>query len=201
MGNIMADKALSESKKALILEHRTTALKIARSLLRRWNLFIDINEVQSLSDIALCEAVRGFDESRGTRFSTYLFPYIKGILIAELKSVKRDQLHQAPTATISQGFEDSYLETEAYLHSSSESVTDESETPEHHTYRRELREICAKALGTLLPLERQTLVGVHVMDEKVAQLARKIGYSRPYLSSIRTRAIEKMQPYFEAIAA
>lgn len=197
----MADKALTERKKELILENRTTALRIARSLLRRWNLFLDLSEVQSLSDIALCEAVRGFDESRGTRFSTYLFPYIKGILIAELKSVKRDQLHQTPTVTTSHSSEDTYLETEAYLHSSSESMTDESETPEHHTYRRELREICAQALSSLLPLERQTLVGVHIMDEKVAQLARKIGYSRPYLSSIRTRAIEKMQPYFEAMAA
>ncbi len=193
----MTEKALSERKKELVIENRTAALRIARSLLRRWNLFLDLSEVQSLADIALCESVRSFDESRGTKFSTYLYPYIKGVLIAELKSVKRDQLHHSSAMASTHGSDESQ-ETESPIY---DRVADESASPEHHTYRGELREICARALDALQPLERETLLGVHVMEHKVAQLARRIGYSRPYLSSIRTRAIEKVQPFFEQLAA
>lgn len=194
----MTEKALSERKKDLVLENRTAALRIARSLLRRWNLFLDLAEVQSLADIALCESVRSFDESRGTKFSTYLYPYIKGVLIAELKSVKRDQLHHSSSLAVGHSHEESNGESESTIY---DRVADESASPEHHTYRGELREICNRALESLQPLERETLLGVHVMEHKVAQLARRIGYSRPYLSSIRTRAIEKVQPFFEQLAA
>ncbi len=192
----MKKEALTERKKDLVMENRTAALRIARSLLRRWNLFLDISEVQSLADIALCEAVRGFDESRGTRFITYLFPYIKGVLISELKSIQKDRMHRSADSHDHGASEDNHLESEMV-----EMVADESTSPEHQTYRAELRVICDMALKTLQPIEREALIGVHVMDDKVAQLARRIGYSRPYLSSVRTRAIEKLHPIFEQLAA
>lgn len=200
-GNNMKSVALSPSKMELVMNHRTSALRIARSLLRRWNTFLDLSEIQSISDMALCEAVRGFDETRGTRFVTYLFPFIKGALIAELKSCQRDSVSLSQVANGSSNAGEYGTDSNGGVGAIPEIAADESCSPEHQTYRQELRVLCNKALDSLQPLEREALIGVDIFDHKVAQLARRIGYSRPYLSSVRTRAIEKMQPFFEKMAA
>jgi RNA polymerase sigma factor (sigma-70 family) len=199
----MTGYSLTEAQKNLILDNRAPALRIARSLLRRWNLFFDISEAQSIADMALCEAARNFDFDRGTRFITYLFPFIKGSLIAEMKRSRGDRAYGIEHIKDS-GFEshDSYREhTEVGLKNEYDSIADQGASPEELSYHQEIKVICQKALDSLLPLERDTIVGVDIMGDKVAQFARKIGYSRPYLSSIRSKAIVKMQPYFDKLAA
>lgn len=197
----MKSIALSPAKMELVMENRVSALRIARSLLRRWNTYLDVSEVQSITDMALCEAVRGFDESRGTRFVTYLFPFIKGALIAEMKANQKDTVSLSSGACTSTSTGNFSGDNSSASNAAMEIPAEESYSPEQQTYRAELRVLCNKALESLQPLEREALIGVDIYDHKVAQLARKIGYSRPYLSSVRTRAIEKIQPLFERIAA
>jgi RNA polymerase sigma factor (sigma-70 family) len=195
--------SLTEAQKALILENRAPALRIARSLLRRWNLFFDLSEAQSIADMALCESARSFDFNRGTRFITYLFPFIKGALIADMKKSRGDRSYGIEHTKDSH-YENSHRhldQLESGTINDYEALADEAASPEELSYHQELRKICENALESLLPLERKTIIGVDVMGDKVAQFAREIGYSRPYLSSIRTKAILKMQPYFERIAA
>jgi RNA polymerase sigma factor (sigma-70 family) len=195
----MTTAILSECKKELIMNNRTSALKIARSLLRRWGVYMDTTEVQSITDIALCEAARGFDLMRGTNFITYLFPYIKGALVTELKFSKR-MLNTISATANCEGNQQS-SDDEHSMYEISEYAIDEQTTPEHLTYRGELRKLCREALNSLLPLEREALIAVDICEDKVAVFARKIGYSRPYISSVRTKALCKIQPFMERMAA
>lgn len=199
----MTSYSLTEVQKDLIIQNRAPALRIARSLLRRWNVFLDLMEVQSIADIAMCEAARSFDCNRGTRFITYLFPFIKGALIAEMKRARGDRGSGADHMTVANlPTTERHQEHGEYPNKyDSENIADDSASPEQLSYHQELKILCQNALESLLPLERETIVGVDIMGHKVAQFARKIGYSRPYLSSVRTKAILKMQPYFEKLAA
>jgi RNA polymerase sigma factor (sigma-70 family) len=189
-------KTLSEKKRDLIEVHRPVALKIARSLLRRWNLFLELGEVQSLSDMALCEAARTFDPERGSRFVTYLFPFIKGSLINEIKRMKRDRSESCERSSFANNDG-----SDAYQTPECEQLVDPSPSPEELRYSQEVRAMALKALEALQPLERDAVIAIDIHGHKVAQYARKIGYSRPYLSSVRSRAISKLQPYFSRLAA
>ena len=173
----MTCDSLTEAQSDLILENRAPALRIARSLLRRWNLFFDLSETQSIADIALCEAARNFDFNRGTRFITYLFPFIKGALIAEIKKARGNRAYGMEHISEISHYSGDRLDVN--LKDDCEGFADEGASPEELSYHQELRTICQKALKSLLPLERETIVGVDIMGDKVAQFARHIGYSRP----------------------
>lgn len=181
----------------LILSNRLTALKITRSLCRQWNAPLNLDEMQSAADRALCEAARGFDPDRGVIFVTYLFPFIKSAVVSDLKFRRRDAVFSVHTLT---------AESTSTSHESEGSgvedlAVDECDSPEGAVYRKQLQALCMRALNRLQPLERTVLVEAYMLEQTVTHIARKTGYSRPYLSSIRSRAIRKMQPYLEKEAA
>ena len=196
----MSSYTFSDLKRQLIINNRTTALKIARSLLKRWDIFLDLPEIQSISDSALCEAVRGYDTTRGTKFITYLFPYIKGALIAEFKFAKKGAWSSHELYSPASEY-DAQTDIESNNNGTAEIATEPSASPEYQTYLKELQLICSEALSHLQPLEREVIIQVDMLEEKVAHYARRIGYSRPYLSSLHSKAINKIQPYLERMAA
>ena len=73
----------TELQKELILKSRPSAARVVGSLLRRSNCFLDRTEIQSIADIALCEAARNFDPERGNSFMSYMFLYLKGAVMNE----------------------------------------------------------------------------------------------------------------------
>jgi RNA polymerase sigma factor (sigma-70 family) len=189
----MTSFQFTELQKELILKSRTSAARVVGSLLRRSNCFLDRTEIQSIADIALCEAARNFDSDRGNSFMSYLFLYLKGAVMKEIKKNQRISV-----------IEGSYLSATSYSSErifESNELVDESASPEELFRHYELRAVCRSALQSLLPLERNTIIGIDILGSNVTKFAQSIGYSRPYLSSVRKKAIQKMQPYFEKLAA
>jgi len=68
-------------QEALIIKYRLKARKIGRSILRRWHARMDLDEVDSLVDLSLCEAVKRFNPNKGASFMTFLFYHLKGNLV------------------------------------------------------------------------------------------------------------------------
>src|SRR5690349_3051107 len=65
----------------LITSSRLKARKLGRSILRKWNARLDLQEVDSIVDLSLCEAAARFDPSVGASFLTFLFYHLRGNLI------------------------------------------------------------------------------------------------------------------------
>ena len=66
-------------------------------------------------------------------------------------------------------------------------------SPEDETFRREMSGHCTRALARLSVMERKVVLQAVVLDFKVAPLARRLGYSRGYLFSLRQSAFLKMR--------
>ena len=78
----------SEQREQLILDHRSCAVKLSAYFLKKWGSFIEHDELQSLSDIALCEAALRYRTDKGAQFQTLLFFYVKNVIIKEIKARK-----------------------------------------------------------------------------------------------------------------
>ena len=53
----------------LVLEHRMSGRKLARSLLNKWNIRLGTDEINSTVDLALCEAATRFCPDRGAKYT------------------------------------------------------------------------------------------------------------------------------------
>src|SRR5690348_15064745 len=69
------------SKEELVLRYRMKARKLARSILRKWHSRLDLQEVDSIVDLSLCEAVARYNPAKGASFMTFLFYHLRGNLI------------------------------------------------------------------------------------------------------------------------
>lgn len=183
---------------ALILENRTSAQRMARSLLKRWGAFLDSEEVVSLTDLSLCEAARSFDPNRGVRFTSFLFYTLRGNLIRALtESCRRGAIMTESDMQCAETGNNTNAEGGSRSRSMDQRATtgeEEESCPEKVTYLKELRAHCNRALNQLSQLERKIVIDVHVLDWKVARVARKIGYSRGHVSALRKDAFAKLRP-------
>ena len=68
-------------REELVVTHRIKARKLARSILRKWHARLDIQEVDSIVDLSLCEAVRRYNPAFGASFITFLYYHMRGNLI------------------------------------------------------------------------------------------------------------------------
>ena len=75
----------------LVLSHREAGRKVARSILRKWRANIPEDELNSMVDLALCEAAMRFDPEKGAQFLTFLFYHIRGHLIRWVTQARKDK--------------------------------------------------------------------------------------------------------------
>lgn len=189
----------------LVLNHRETAFRLMRSMMRRWGFRLDRSEAQSIADMALCEAAKRFKPGHNATFVTYLFHFLRGALIAELKRQRRASLTMTLESSLShvgdEGERRDISPLESLPEAQNTPEANRHESPEVSTYRDELKEYCEKALQLLTPLEREVVIGIHMNETKVAHFAREIGYSRGHVSELRRQAFKKLAPELMHLAA
>ena len=191
------ESKLENSTHEIIISHRITARKLARHMLKRWNARLDQEEIDSVADLALCEAARGFDPKEGSAFSTYLFYFLKGSLIKAMQMNKGVIINVSTCdgdmrkRTYGDGVQDQYIvdDTKGSL----DDPDSPNSSPERGFYLLEIRRKCNEALLALSNLEREVVVKVHIFDYKVATVARRLGYSRGHISNMRKVALKKLQ--------
>jgi RNA polymerase sigma factor (sigma-70 family) len=192
------DEAALGAYQDLVMENQNKAQKLCYALARRWGIKLPLEELKSAANLALCEAASRYRPMKNASFVTYLFPFIKGALAQSawaqksLNHAQHEDLESLAKAS------DCAVETD---HESKEfsslASKPEISSPEHQAWIFELNKYCRQVLKHLNQLERRVMLESHVAEQKMAVLARHLGYSRGYFFSVRQVALRKARHLLE----
>jgi RNA polymerase sigma factor (sigma-70 family) len=193
------DSPLSLSEReGLIVKFRLKARKLSRSILRKWHARLDLEEVDSLVDLSLCEAVRRYDPAKGASFMTFLYFHLRGNLIRAVSEAVTGN------GVVNEEDEDS-IRTQAaagansgrgaprvvYASEVKEVFYDgHAEGPDVFLLRKELGEISDDAFSRLDPLEKEIIDRIYLKEQQLLDIAESLGYSRCHISRVKKRALE-----------
>lgn len=188
-------RMLSEDARArLILRSRLKARKLARSILRKWNARLDLNEVDSIVDLSLCEAAARFSPDMGASFMTFLYYHLRGNLIRTISASAQSNLVPLLDPEIMSVEEENELRCMfkgANAVDIAEALTgSEAIRPDDALIKREMMTLSQGAKAKLDTLAKQVLDRVFVEEEQLIDIANSLGYSRCHISRVKRRALE-----------
>lgn len=186
-------------QEALIIKYRLKARKLGRSILRRWHARMDLDEVDSLVDLSLCEAVKRFDPSKGASFMTFLFYHLKGNLVRAVSTAvssnsipiyNADEVEQA-------AFEAEHFLGHQFRAMNSSEVADavagqDVPLPDEMLWRKELHSASSEACDKLDALEREIIKRIFLQEQQIMEIASTLGYSRCHISRVKKKALETL---------
>jgi RNA polymerase sigma factor (sigma-70 family) len=188
-------------QEALILKYRMKARKLGRSILRRWHARLDIEEVDSIVDLSLCEAVKRFNPQKGASFMTFLFYHLKGNLVRAVTSAASAgaiPVLNLETLEQSAGEEAQHFLGHQFRALNSDEVADalsseEVPMPDEVLWRKELQGQSAVACEKLDALEREIVKRIFVQEQQIMDIAASLGYSRCHISRVKKKALDTLQ--------
>ncbi|MCI5064803.1 sigma-70 family RNA polymerase sigma factor [bacterium] len=183
-------KLSARAQEKMVLEYRIKARKLGRSILRKWHARLDLQEVDSVVDLSLCEAVRRFDPGKGAAFMTFLYYHLKGNLIRAVSAAA--QANCIPTSAIdeegsAEGATVTALEVVEAINGT------EQPQPEELLLQKEMVHLSKDACSRLDPLEQQVIERLYLGGEQLMQIANSLGYSRCHISRVKKKALENLQ--------
>ena len=181
----------SRQRTQLVVQYRLKARKLARSILRKWHARLDLEEVDSVVDLSLCEAVKRFDPSVGASFMTFLYYHLRGNLIravsyaatAYLAPVEGDQVYSLDGAA-NPGRMLSAVEIADAL------CGVEAALPDEVLLQKEVADLSRRACMSLDELEREVIERIFLQGEQLIQVAESLGYSRCHISRVKKKALQ-----------
>ena len=188
-----------ETREQLIVENRNRGRKLARSILRRWHARLDLEEVDSIVDLSLCEAARLFNPEVGAGFMTFLFYHLRGNLIRAVTLAAT--AHTIPVADVASiGTIDAESEHWAKrgktainsIEIAGALVGSDILTPDEALDKKEMIEFSRQARMQLDDLEKLIVERVYLNEEQVLDLASELGYSRCHISRVKRKALEAL---------
>ena len=189
-------KTISKKERdRLVIEFREKARKLGRSILRKWHARLDLQEVDSVVDLSLCEAAKRFDPTRGASFITFLYYHLRGNLIRTISSAAA---HSA-VPTSMQEWEDGYTsDSSAYRSANAIEIANalsgkEVEQPDQIFLRKQMCALSEEACGRLDPLEKEVIERIYLKGEQLLDIAKSLGYSRCHISRVKKKALEMLE--------
>jgi RNA polymerase sigma factor (sigma-70 family) len=186
-------------QEALIIKYRLKARKLGRSILRRWHARMDLDEVDSIVDLSLCEAVKRFDPAKGASFMTFLFYHLKGNLVRAVTTAAA--ANSIPVFAIdeteTQVGEPDHLFGHQFRAMNSAEVADavasqDAPLPDEMLWRKELHSQSTLACDKLDPLEREIIKRIFIQEQQIMDIAATLGYSRCHISRVKKKALETL---------
>ena len=185
----------------MILEHRASARKLSRSMLRRWRARIDLQELDSIVDLALCEAALRYNPDKGASFMTFLFYHLHGYLVRAVATLSNSQTVPANPYEIAELSADTSRLIQrdgVYRTGNSNDVANalcnqEYLMPDELLYRKEMAQLSFQACGKLDNLEQQIIYRIFVDEESLVDIAADLGYSRCHISRVKKKALKALQ--------
>lgn len=196
--NTKSTKKKKSDFNELVLNHRENGRKLGRSILRRWRVRMPSDEIDSIVDLALCEAAQRYSAEKGASFMTFFFYHLRGHLV---RSVAR----AAQSSNIFMAFGESagmdvgdWQDVDAdalwgYLPDSSVFGNKEVETPEHKVLQNETINECRTAVSKLDTLEQQILHRSFAEEQPLVDIAKSLGYSRCHISRVKKSALDQLK--------
>jgi RNA polymerase sigma factor (sigma-70 family) len=191
-------KLSARQKEALVLDHRTQARKLARSILRKWHSRIDSQEIDSVVDLSLCEAVKRYDPSFGASFITFLFYHMRGNLIRTVSEAANLNMIAVDDEELETQANDLYFANYQELRSATAAELaqavgrTEHPLPDALLLKKEVAELSTKAFDKLDTLERSVIERILLNEEQLIDVAQDLGYSRCHISRVKRKALETL---------
>ena len=182
----------------LILNHRENGRKLARSILRRWRVRLPSEEIDSLVDLALCEAAPRYSPTHGASFMTFLFYHLRGHMVRAVARSAHDSnvpLAMAKAAGID-ATDWAHLGTEVAISFLPDYVVfgqNDNETPESLMLRQQKIDGCRDACSQLDSLEREVVLRSFDDEEPLVDIAKNLGYSRCHISRVKRSALDRLK--------
>ena len=184
-------KGLSETERQqVVLEFREKARKLARSILRKWHSRMDLQEIDSIVDLSLCEAIKRFDPTRGVGFMTFLYYHLKGNLVRAVTEAAN--LNMVCDFSSEDGEGDAMRPVNAIEIAAALSGNDRT-LPDEKIYKQQLIDISQSACSKLDKLEQEVISRLYIHEEQLIDIAASLGYSRCHISRVKRKAIETLQ--------
>lgn len=182
-------------QEALVIKYRTKARKLGRSILRRWHARLDVEEVDSLVDLSLCEAVRRFNPYKGASFMTFLYYHLKGNLVRAVANAANS--HSIPIYNVGEGEElkpDNGFQFRSMTANEVAEALSNNEVvmPDEALWRKELHNRSSVACEKLDSLEKDIIHRIFLKEEQIMDIASELGYSRCHISRVKKRALETL---------
>lgn len=186
-------------QEALILKYRLKARKLGRSILRRWHARMDLDEVDSLVDLSLCEAVKRFNPSKGASFMTFLFYHLKGNLIrsvaaaAAYTTLPTGMLNDADNTQLEGDLMGEFSIRGLNSAEMAEAVSSQdAPQPDEALWRKQLHSQSSLACEKLDALEQEIIKRIFIQEQQIMDIAQSLGYSRCHISRVKKKALETL---------
>lgn len=190
------DGCLSPEKiESLILDYRANARKLSRSILRRWHARLDLEELDSLVDLALCEAARRYNPKKGASFMTFLFYHLRGCLVRAVDAAANTNTVPAASFEINELSSDYNGDGSAVNGNTASDIAEalcnqEYLLPDELLYKKEVSDLSNTACANLDSLEQEVIHRIYAEEQPLVDIARALGYSRCHISRVKKRALE-----------
>jgi len=182
--------SLSEMARELAATNMEIARKLSWKLLRSWQIHLPEDEVESIANLALCEAARNYDGRETTQFQTFLYYHVRGRLLREISS-------QVQHSKMTNYFDDDVtgeMNGQAdFADITLSLMQDQARSPEQVLVEREQDELFEGAFSNLDWLEKEVIVGHYFDGKSLNDLANSLKYCRCHLSRVKGRAIAKLK--------
>ncbi|RIL01798.1 MAG: hypothetical protein DCC75_13510 [Proteobacteria bacterium] len=188
---------MNHQRQNLVIEYREKARKLARSILRKWHSRLDLEEVDSVVDLSLCEAVKRFNPEKGASFITFMYYHLKGNLIRTVATAAN--ANSMPLPELDQGDSSSAL-NEGQPHNRTVNANEIAEAlcsqefmlPDEMLFKKQMAGLSRRACEGLDALERAVIERVFLDGEQLMDVARSLGYSRCHISRVKKKALETL---------
>ncbi|RMG44396.1 MAG: sigma-70 family RNA polymerase sigma factor [Candidatus Dadabacteria bacterium] len=193
------DQLTDAQREQLVITYRIKARKLARSILRKWHARLDLQEVDSIVDLSLCEAVIRFKPSKGASFITFMYYHLRGNLIRAISTAAN-----ANTIPVTDGEIETRAarETESFklLNARGVSAIEVAEAlcnrdsilPDEVLFRKQLINLSLEACEQLDSLEREVIKRIYLGEEPLMEVAKSLGYSRCHISRVKKKALDTL---------
>jgi len=183
---------------SLILDYRANARKLSRSILRRWHARLDLEELDSVVDLALCEAARRYNPNKGASFMTFLFYHLRGCLVRAVDAAANVNAIPAAAFEVSELSSDYGCDSLRHSVTGNNNANDIAEAlcnqeymlPDEVLYKREVSDLSQFACAKLDNLEQEVIYRIYAEEQPLVDIARALGYSRCHISRVKKRALE-----------
>jgi len=188
-----------EGREELVLKYRVKARKLSRSILRKWHARLDAQEVDSVVDLSLCEAVRRFNPTKGASFMTFMYFHLRGNLIRAVAGAVQEQAlpmfeENEVTGYAAEIDNSAAGQVQQRAPKVSDVVTafygDERLLPDEMIYKKELSRLIHEGCDGLDHLEREVVERLFFKEHQLLDIADSLGYSRCHISRVKKRALE-----------
>lgn len=188
-----------ETREELIVRYRQKARKLGRSILRKWHARLDLQEVDSLVDLSLCEAVIRYNPEKGASFMTFLYYHLRGNLIRAVSQAA--MVNVVPTTDYEANNESAEAAAErknqTYRGVNAIEIAEalcshDYQLPDEALLKKELVDMSYQACSRLDPLEQEVIERIYMQEQQLMDIANMLGYSRCHISRVKRKALETL---------